>query len=84
MENIPQWIGVLTPMGTLMLAVVLIMRGKLIPDSMHERIITPEREARQAAERRAERAEVQVDKLTGTLDTHTHLLESIRDLGSAP
>ena len=78
MEIIPQWLTLLTPMGTLLLIVVLIARGELIPRSIHERIVNPEREARALAEAKAENAEAREDRLVSTLETHTRLLEAIR------
>lgn len=84
MADIPLWLGTLTPAGILSVAVSLIMFGRLIPESMHERIVATLTDALARAERRAERAEAQVDKLTDTLGTHTHLLESIRETSEGP
>ena len=78
----------ITPMGALLAVGVWIIRtiaaGKWVPVVLHERVVTNLQAAAEVANRRAERAEQQVDKLTDTLDTHTHLLTSIRDAAGRP
>ena len=77
--DIPSWVGTLTPTGTLLLAVALILWGKLLPESVHNKIVKALEERAVMAEARAEKSEEQRDKLQSTLDIHTHILTSIRD-----
>ena len=77
--DIPSWVGTLTPTGTLLLAVALILWGKLLPESVHNKIVKALEERATMAEARAEKSEEQRDKLQSTLDIHTHILTSIRD-----
>ena len=77
--EIPTWLSTLTPTGTLLLAVALILWGKLIPETVHNKIAQALVERAQLAEARAEKSEEQRDKLQSTLDVHTHILTSLRD-----
>ena len=77
--DMPAWLTSLTPTGTLLLAVALILWGKLLPESVHNKIVKALEERAVMAEARAEKSEEQRDKLQATLDVHTHILTSIRD-----
>lgn len=79
MENLPGLMGAATPVGTILLAVLLIYFGKLVPSPFHNYTVAELTKARDAAIKRAEVAEGQVRELTSTLSTHTHLLQAIRD-----
>lgn len=79
MEMIPEWLGVITPTGMLLLAVWLLFRGKMIPDKMHKHIVDALILRAETAELRADKAEAQRDKLISTNETFIQLLTSIRD-----
>ena len=63
----PAWLTSLTPTGTLLLAVALILWGKLIPETVHNKIAKALEERALMAEARAEKSEEQRDKLQATL-----------------
>lgn len=70
MEAFPAWVATLTPSGLLLLAVLLILTGKLLPERTHTRIVEDKDEQLRVQAR-------QVEKLVENSETTLHLIRSL-------
>lgn len=81
MEAFTAWLPDMTPIGLLLLAVLLLLTGELIPKKQHNRVVEAERQAKNDAIKRAEGAEAALLSVLGEqAASHIKIMESLRDL----
>ena len=83
MEALPTWLGTLSPVGALMVIIMLIALGKLIPERTHDKIVATKDDQIRVQAEIADKLLEQSDQSLENDRTMLHLLRSLPSVDEA-